>query len=158
MVQAVKGLSAAQWNFKPAPDKWSIAQIVEHLALTEKFADSIFKQLPAAPAPEPGRNEKAIDAMVLSKVPDRSAKFQAPPPLVPTARVTGEDALKQFLASRQETVDFLKSTQDLRGHVVPHPVLGPLDGYQWTLLFAAHSARHTKQILEVKADPHFPAD
>ena len=31
-----------------------------------------------------------------------------------------------------------------------------LDGYEWLLYIAAHSERHTKQIDEVKADPHFP--
>jgi hypothetical protein len=41
---------------------------------------------------------------------------------------------------------------------VDHPVLGPLDGYEWILAAAAHSERHTKQILEVKADPNFPAN
>jgi hypothetical protein len=32
----------------------------------------------------------------------------------------------------------------------------PLDGYEWLLFIGAHSERHTKQILEVKADPNFP--
>jgi hypothetical protein len=32
-----------------------------------------------------------------------------------------------------------------------------MDGYQWVLGAAAHTERHTKQILEVKADPNFPA-
>jgi hypothetical protein len=40
------------------------------------------------------------------------------------------------------------------------PWLGPLgkklDPYQWLLFIAAHSERHTKQMLEVKADPGFP--
>jgi hypothetical protein len=35
-------------------------------------------------------------------------------------------------------------------------VFGPLDGYDWILAVAAHTARHTQQILEVKADPGFP--
>ena len=37
-----------------------------------------------------------------------------------------------------------------------HPALGPLDGYQWVLFLAAHSVRHTKQILELKASAGFP--
>jgi hypothetical protein len=36
------------------------------------------------------------------------------------------------------------------------PVGQPLDAYQWVLYLSAHSERHTKQILEVKADPSFP--
>ena len=37
VVEATKGLSDAQWKFKPGPDRWSIAEIVEHLALVENF-------------------------------------------------------------------------------------------------------------------------
>src|SRR5260370_22272207 len=30
--QVTKGLSDAKWKFKSAPDRWSIAEVVEHLA------------------------------------------------------------------------------------------------------------------------------
>jgi hypothetical protein len=36
-LDATKGLSAAQWNFKPAPDRWSVAECSEHIALAEGF-------------------------------------------------------------------------------------------------------------------------
>jgi len=36
------------------------------------------------------------------------------------------------------------------------PVASMGTGYEWILFIAAHSERHTKQILEVKADPNFP--
>ena len=29
VLQATKGLSEAQWNFKPMPDRWSVAQVME---------------------------------------------------------------------------------------------------------------------------------
>ena len=32
VLEATKGLSEAQWNFKPAPDRWSVAQVMEHIA------------------------------------------------------------------------------------------------------------------------------
>jgi hypothetical protein len=64
--------------------------------------------------------------------------------------------LEHFLANRDQTISFLKSSSDLREHRVDHPVLGSLDGYEWLLTIAAHSDRHTKQILEIKADPNFP--
>ena len=54
-------------------------------------------------------------------------------------------------------MDYIRTTNDdLRDHFYSHPVFGPLDGYQWLLLLSAHSARHTEQIEEVKADPSFP--
>src|ERR1700737_5463837 len=33
--EATRGLSDAQWNFKSAPDRWSVAECVEHIAPTE---------------------------------------------------------------------------------------------------------------------------
>ena len=33
VIGAIKRLSEAQWKFKPAPDRWSIAEVDEHLAL-----------------------------------------------------------------------------------------------------------------------------
>src|ERR1700738_969228 len=37
VLEATKGLSEAQWNFKPAPDRWSVAQVMEHIAAAEDF-------------------------------------------------------------------------------------------------------------------------
>lgn len=54
-------------------------------------------------------------------------------------------------------MDYIRTTNDdLRDRFFDHPVLGPMEGYQWLLLIATHSARHTAQIEEVKADPNFP--
>ena len=35
VVEATKGLSDAQWSFKAAPDRWSIPEVIEHLAAAE---------------------------------------------------------------------------------------------------------------------------
>ena len=35
LLDSVAGLSAAQWQFKPAPDRWSIAETLEHIILVE---------------------------------------------------------------------------------------------------------------------------
>lgn len=158
VIDAVKGLSETQLKFKPAPDRWSIAEVVEHLALTEEVVENILGKIGQAPAGALDRDPKKIDAMIMSQVPDRSRKAQAPPILSPTGRWTTAESLEHFQAARKHITEILHSTPDLRKHVVDHPALGPLDGYQWVLTTAAHSARHTKQILEVKADPHFPGN
>jgi uncharacterized damage-inducible protein DinB len=158
VIEAVKGLSEAQFNFKPAPDRWSVAETLEHIAIVEDAVLTGRARLEKGPAPAADRNVKQLDAMILEKVPDRSIKVQAPPRLFPTGHTTPAASLERFLASRQQMVNWLKSDSDLRGHVAEHPVFGPLDGYQWILAAAGHSERHTKQILEVKADPNFPAN
>jgi len=157
VLDATKGLSDVQWNFKPAPERWSVAQVMEHIAAAEDFirsadADQVMK----GPAGDAGRDAKTLDDAVLTKVPDRSNKAQAPEPLQPSNRFgSPEGSVKHFVESRAATEDFLKSTTGMRAHVADSP-LGKLDAYEFVLLIAAHSERHTRQILEVKADPAFP--
>ena len=157
VLDATKGLSEAQWTFKPAPERWSIAQVMEHIAAAEDFLRNLdAEQVMKAPAGEPGRDVKKTDEAVLARVPDRTNKAQAPEPLQPSNRFGSPEAsLKHFVESRATTEEFLKNTSGLRDHVMESP-MGKLDGYEFILLVAAHSERHTKQILEVKADPNFP--
>lgn len=157
VVAATKGLSDAQMKFKPGPDRWSVTETLEHIALAEDFIfQNVENNVMKAPAGAADRDAAKIDAMVLAMIPDRSHKAQAPPPLVPTGRWTPAEALDHFLKSRAKTIAFLQSTPDLRQHVADSPIGQPLDAYEWLLFIGAHSERHTKQILEVKADPNFP--
>jgi hypothetical protein len=160
VVNATKGLSDVQWNFKSAPDRWSIAEVMEHLAATEDMIRGLVQEqvmkTAAIPARDPAELKK-IDDSVIAMVPDRSHKMQAPDPLKPTNRFgSPEEAEKHFVDSRATTEEYLKSTPDLRAHAIDSPMGMKLDAYEWVLLIAAHSERHTKQILEVKADPNFP--
>jgi hypothetical protein len=153
----VKGLSEAQMKFKAAPERWSVAETLEHIATAEDYlSQAIASQIMKAPAGAAGRDTAKIDAMVIAMVPDRSRKAEAPAPLVPKSRWATAEILDHFLQSRAKTIEFLKSTADLREHVVDSPLGQPLDAYEWVLFISAHSERHTKQILEVKADPNFP--
>jgi hypothetical protein len=158
VIDATKGLSPAQWNFKPAPDRWSVAECTEHIAAAESLLRGMIVDQVMKSGPRPaGDDVAAIDQMVSARVPDRSAKRQAPEPLKPTNRFgSPEGSLKAFLESRATTEDFLRNTSDLREHATMSPLGKNLDAYEWILFIAAHCERHTKQILEVKADPNFP--
>ena len=164
VIGATKGLSEAQWNFKPAPDRWSIAEVVEHMALAQELVlGPIREQLAKAPA-NPNLNTKQVDAMVLSQFPDRTSKFKAPEMLQPTGRWTPAAALDRLLKDCASLAAYLESTPDLRQHAMEAAPLkaiskgayDSMDGYEWILAAGAHIERHTKQILEVKADPNFP--
>jgi DinB superfamily len=156
VIDATKDLSAAQWSFKPAPDRWSVAEVVEHMALAEDFLfENGVQRAYKSPAGAPDRDYKKVDAAIMSMVPDRTVHRQAPGPLVPTDKVTGPEALDRFLKSRARNIEFLEKSPGLRGGVADSP-LGPMDTYEWLLFISAHCERHTKQLLEVKADPNFP--
>jgi uncharacterized damage-inducible protein DinB len=161
-IKSISGLSQKQWTFKPAPDRWSVAEVAEHIAVSETTIMGLIQhplmQSPAAP--EKREQVKGKDQMIFEKVPDRSHKAQAPEMLRPTGRwATEAELAKAFEDARKANMDYIRTTNDdLRDHFFAHPVFGPLDGYQWLLLIGTHSARHTAQIEEVKADPNFPKE
>lgn len=158
VLDATKGLSPAQWNFKAGPDRWSIAEVAEHIAAAEDYIRGmVVEKVMVAPARPAGEDVVAIDEMIFKMIPDRSHKAQAPEPLKPTNRFGSPEAtMKHFVESRATTEDFLKKTPDLREHAMDGPLGKKLDAYEWILFIGAHSERHTKQINEVKADPNFP--
>jgi hypothetical protein len=159
-LDATNGLSEAQWNFKPGPDRWSIAECAEHIGVTETFIlNLITEQAVKGPAePEKRAQVQGKDATIMPMALDRSAKFKAPEIIQPTRRwTTSGEITKNVLESRARTIEFISTTQeDLRDHFMDHPVFKTLDTYQWILLTSAHMRRHTLQILEVKGDPNFP--
>jgi len=156
---SLKGLSDAQLNFKPAPDKWSISDCVKHIATTEAFlwqmTDAALKQ----PADAAKRSAiKVTDDQVLQMIESRAQKIKTAPPLEPqnSSFKSCPSALSGFYDSRKMLSEFVATTgDDMRDHVVTLP-FGAFDSYQMILFIAAHSNRHTQQIEEVKADPNFP--
>jgi hypothetical protein len=160
-LDATKGLSPEQWKFKSAPDRWSVAECAEHIALSENFIFGVISNITKSPTtPEKRDAAKGKDELILKIMQDRSHKATAPEPIDPVKRpMSPEDSMKLFLESRTHTIEYVKTTQDdLRDHFYDHPApaVGTLDGYQWLLLISGHTRRHTAQILEVKADPNFP--
>ncbi len=158
-LDVVTPLSAAQWSHKPAGDGWSIAEVAEHLAVTEiGTLATIEKNLREPATPENKAETSGKDDIIMTRVPDRSRKVQAPEAVTPTGRWPSRDALvTEFKTRRDATIAFIEKTPaDLRGHMFAHPFLNLLDCYQWVLFLAAHSDRHIQQMQEVMASPDFP--
>jgi hypothetical protein len=158
-LDSVVGLTPEQWNFKAGPDRWSIAECAEHIALSEDFIFGLTTTMLKSPAAPEKRSEvKVQDEQIATLVTDRSAKFKAPEPIAPRRQWADPmEAVAHFKESRDKHIAYLNNTEDeLRTHFMPHPAMGMLDGYQWILLLSGHTERHTLQILEVKADPKFP--
>ncbi|MCI0434572.1 MAG: DinB family protein [Gemmatimonadetes bacterium] len=157
-LDSIAGLSEAQWNFKPSPERWSVAECAEHIAVSEDMLFQLVTEKIVKSPAVPGKKSPAEDEAVSKGVADRTNKFQAPEFLRPKSRWPTQDALiSHFKQSRDKTIAYAQTTTDeLRSHFAPHPVLKELDAYQWLLLLSGHSERHTLQILEVKADPNFP--
>jgi hypothetical protein len=160
VVDTVKGLTPEQMTFKAGPDRWSIAECVEHLAATEPALFGMIegKVLKTPVATDADRAKTAgKDTGVMNMVTDRTKKFQAPAEIRPTGRWTGKDALLKALTdARGKTIQWAKTTTvDLRAHVLPG-ASGELDGFQRMMYLSGHTRRHLAQIKEVMASANFP--
>ena len=154
-LDAVAGLTAAQWRFKPAPERWSIAEVMEHLVITERALLGMTRKLAAStPSSEPSPMK---DDELLQMLTDRRQPVAAPETLAPTGRFgPGAENAHQYRTARDESLDFLRSTpEDLRRFRTKMPV-GVVDGYQLLLYIAGHNYRHLAQIAEIKAHPNYP--
>jgi len=150
LLDATAHFSHEQWRLKPAPEQWSPAECVEHLAITEtSLLKAIQKTVTEAPAPADVLASCAGKEQIIEKaVPSRGRKVQAPEPARPTNRFA--DPLAEFIATRARTLEYVRTTSDpIRVRTYPHFVFGPLDGYQWLIFMAAHTERHLAQLLEV---------
>jgi hypothetical protein len=154
---AVAGLSDAQSNFKPSPDGWSVAGIVEHLAIVQERVIGRIDQLLLSTPDSAPNGAKFTDEVLAERVADRSAKFPAPEVAHPTGLYLS-DSLQRLAAGRKRVGELVASAPpDFQQRSMPHPVFGPLDGHQWLVALAAHCVRHTKQIVETKDSASFPA-
>ncbi|HYP15086.1 MAG TPA: DinB family protein [Bryobacteraceae bacterium] len=151
----VASLSPEQFEYKPAPEKWSVREVLEHLVLSE---DTIFGLAQSglqksAQAPE----KKLEDAQFVGMLTNRTAKFEAPPMLQPKGKwKTKEELLTEFRARRDKNLAWLNTTkEDLRNKYAQSPN-GSMQVYHALLMVAAHTERHLAQAKEVIAGEGFP--
>jgi hypothetical protein len=134
-----------------------VAQVLDHLAITHaRVADVVRKWIAEAQAkgvgPETGINS-VLGTIPTERILDRSQKVAAPAAIVPRSDIDSETAWSELEAAREKlraaflTGDGLALEQVIQ----PHPVLGPINMYQWVLFNGSHEARHTLQIHEIAA-------
>jgi len=159
LLDAVEGVTEGQASWKPAADRWSILEYVEHLAVSDDGLIALIKRSLATPArPETEDQRRAREAKIRDTPVPRGANH-APEMLRPNQRFASlSEAMAAFLAARERTILYARSTQDdLRSHFSEHSVLGPLDGYQWLVGNARHAETHAGHIRELRASPNFPS-
>ena len=160
LLASIKGLTSAQWTFRPSPDAWSVQECTEHLILAEGLIfDEAQKTLKTPAVARISTANTEGDRQVVEQMEDRTKKAKAPKVIQPTGKFrTPESAAKEFKLRRDNSIAYVKATHDpLRIHVGDGPSGSPADVYQFLLEMAAHSARHTAQIREVKSATGYPS-
>jgi hypothetical protein len=158
-LKSIDGVSDAQWTWKSAPDRWSVAETAEHITKAEDMLRGMVEGMMKTPAaPDLLAKTRGKEEVILKNIPDRSKKATAPEPLVPKGSFASRAALiEAFKAARAKTLAIAGGTTDLRAYAQPGLPVGEVDAYQFVLFLSAHTERHTKQIDEVKATAGYPA-
>jgi hypothetical protein len=151
---ALEGVDEATWRHKPAPERWSVAEIAEHTTVVlQSIAKLLTRKLLSLPLPPRESAPRISDDQIVRLMFDRSKRRDAPAPMNPTGRFADLAAtVAAFTQARDQLDAFVRGTEaDLRAYGAPHPILGTLDGVQWLLFAAAHTERHTRQLQEARA-------
>jgi uncharacterized damage-inducible protein DinB len=150
LIAALTGVSEDRASRNPSPEKWSILQCVEHLAIVE---DNLLSRITAAQPSDAPPMDPRRETLIVARALDRTRPRQAPEVALPTGRFpTLSAALQHFLAGRERTLRFVEQcTDDLRRRRTTHPVIGEVTCHEVLLLIATHPLRHVQQIEEIKA-------
>lgn len=154
--EEIRGLSPAQLEYRPGPDRWSIRECVSHLAVAEPDYWRELQEAVKAPPDMKAKKSVNTDADIMWYGIDRvvHTKTGGGHEKVDTYKDIGE-AMARFRALRATMIEYIKSTNDdLRAHSFGKDEV--IDSWQWMLEISTHSERHIQQIREIKADPNFP--
>ena len=151
-LELTSALSDSQWDWKAAPDRWSVAETAEHLVLGEEAMFAMIKlALAGPPVPDWAEQDARKTKFVGRVVPDRSYKATAPAPLVPHGHWPRAETIARYRQGRAATLHFVEQLdQPMKDHLAEHPfpVFNMLNAYQWLLYIPLHNARHNQQIAE----------
>ena len=158
VLNAVDGGTEEQARWKHMPSRWSILEYIEHLAVSDDGLVALVKKSLESPAHTETEEGRRLREQKIRETPIPRGVNHAPERLRPAARFNSlEDAVAAFLAARERTIEYATSTSDdLRSHFVPHPVLGSLDAYQWLCGNARHAESHAAHVVEIRGMPDFP--
>jgi 5-formyltetrahydrofolate cyclo-ligase len=149
--KTIQHLTDRQINESDSPDRWSIAQILDHLHIIESFITKKVKDTLGVHTEPP--IQKPIHLTL-----NRSRKIKSPTPITNEFK-TMETLQNNLNASRNafETLIQQLTQEQLEQKSMSHPVFGDrMSLKQWIEFVSLHEQRHLEQIKEVKSNLRFP--
>ncbi|GIN90176.1 PadR family transcriptional regulator [Siminovitchia terrae] len=150
LIKEISVLGDAQFNSKPDPNSWSIAQVCHHLVLVEEASiKAISWGLQDSASTQ--KERKNVHSILLN----RTKKLKAPKIVEPDVKPFEIQQIIDLLSeSRKKLMTFLSTIEDeslLAKKSMKHPAIGDLPLDQWIEQIYVHEQRHIEQIKELKA-------
>ncbi|MEO8621985.1 MAG: DinB family protein [bacterium] len=154
--QAIASVPSDMRSARPAPDKWSVAEVIDHLATVETRVDTLLvgeiAKAKANGIPAESESSAVVKEQLTGRLLDRSQPLVASEASQPKG-VAFDVSWTTLTDMRRQLRDAIISADGLAlGDVrAPHPRLGEITLYEWIAFLGAHEARHAEQIREVSA-------
>lgn len=156
LVKETQNLTPAQWAFHESADRWSIGEIVEHLALWEIIWNREIS-IGVRNKPTPELNATSRPDSYYNEFIMEDAKHNASDYTKPTGFIEGKNNLAFFLRNHAINFAFVETTQaDLRAHFEFTGTPNPRNMHQVLIFQWGHVDRHLRQIRKVKTHPNYP--
>ncbi|HET7456852.1 MAG TPA: DinB family protein [Gemmatimonadaceae bacterium] len=157
LLAAVDAVPESRRETPPTPGAWSVAQVLDHLALVEDGSTRLLTKR-VARAREAGlgpdrETSSLLHSLDASGLGSRAQRLDAPEIVLPRAGATAAGSAAALRESRASLLALLREVDglDLSAVRATHGRLGDIDAYQWVLFLGMHEARHTEQLAEIAA-------
>ena len=147
----IDSVEPSKLDILPEGEKWTISNIVEHVALVEEGMIRICAKLlgKAESASELGTGSiDTSDAFGQKALEIAAMKLEAPGMVQPSLQKSIEESMSKFEENREKLLELKPAFEkfDSNGHRFPHPFFGDLSAGEWLTLVGGHKLRHIKQI------------
>jgi hypothetical protein len=144
MMAALDGMSETQAAFKPAPDEWSVLELMAHVVSTKQVMGVLTAAMAKGELP-PGfgaatETQASQDGFIVSKFETLAA-----------AQAAAQEAQASMLSFARGLDGELNTELTFR-----HYIFGPLNCREWVVFQRIHDDNHAPQVDQIKASPGFP--
>ena len=152
--QLVASLTDEQAAHLPEGEKWTIAHIVEHIAIVQdgmtKISAKLLNEAQSAGKTSDG-TVKLSENFMQKAAEAKALKLEAPERVHPSGNQTIAESLRKMDENRQKLEELrpLFESVECSDAKFPHPFMGDLTAHEWLTLIGGHEARHLRQIQNI---------
>jgi hypothetical protein len=153
LLAEVEPMALDDFGRRPAPEAWSAAHVLDHLAVLEGRLVPHFRAMVAGTKPSTVSLFDRLRCLPPRIVLWRGIRIRNPKIVAPAEQPPGrEELVARLRTSRADLVSFIEENRDrdLTRYRLVHKALGGIHLYAWFEMIACHEERHRQQIAEIR--------